>query len=308
MKKILVLALALVMIFAITATVSAKEPIATINVPKCTTAPTIDGAIASGEYKLVASFDKNGAAWSRDTQGVEDLDVKLDVYATWDDTYFYYAVKVSNHEPNYTPGPNSYVFEQPSIMTAMVYDDPTLAVFAAADGKDWDWGAAYAASFAREWTIGSTKEGVDFEAGPCNHFGAVRSNADYKFKVTHGDFDIYEQAIPWAAIGKTTGIEVGGKAGLAFSAVVKSVEGAAAEDYQGGYVAFASGIVGGKSFERYGLVNLTANEPFETEESEVETSKDESQTPPTGDGTAIFAVVSMIAIAGAAIVVSKKRR
>lgn len=311
MKKLVVLALALVMVFSITAAVSAKDPIATINVPKCTTAPVIDGVVSDEEYKLVASFDKNGSAWSRDTTGLDNLDVKLDLYATWDDDYFYYAVRVTNVEPNYTPGPNNWVFEQPSLMTAMVYDDPTLAVFAAADGKDWDWGVAYAAPFAREWTIGENKDGVAFEAGPCNHFGQVRSHADFKFEVVHGDFDVYEQAIPWAAIGKTEGIEVGGKAGLAFSNCVKSAEGYEDGEYAGGYVAFASGINGGKSFERYGLVNLTANEPFDSvvDETSEEVSVEESEgTAPTGDGTAIFAVIAMVAIAGAAVVVAKKRR
>lgn len=316
MKKLVVLALALVMVFSITAAVSAKDPIATIDVPKCTTAPVIDGVISDEEYKHIASFDKNGSAWSRDTTGLDNLDVTLDMYATWDDDYFYYAVRVTNVEPNYTPGPNNWVFEQPSLMTAMVYDDPTLPVFAAADGKDWDWGAAYAASFTREWTIGQYKDGVDMVEG-CNHFGAVRDHADFKFKVVHGDFDVYEQAIPWAAIGKTEGVEVGGKAGLAFSNCVKTAEGYHADaeppyyDYAGGYVAFASGINAGKSFERYGLVNLTANEPFDSvvDETSEEVSAEESEgTAPTGDGTAIFAVIAMVAIAGAAVVVAKKRR
>ena len=165
----------------------------------------------------------------------------MEVFATWDEEYFYLAVIVSNLEPNYTPGPNTYVFEQPSLMTGMLFDDPTLPQFAEPSGNDsWDWNAAYSQPFAREWTVGTTKDGIDFmkAAGysSVNHFGAVRSDPNFKVAVTHGDADIYEQAIPWSAIGKTEGIEIGGKAALALSACVKS----ATFKTDGGYVCFAS--------------------------------------------------------------------
>ena len=169
--------------------VSAKEPFTSINVPKANTAPVIDGKVSDGEYKLVASYDKDDPAWNRDTFGIDGKDVRMDVYATWDEEYFYFAVIVTNLDPNYTPGPNKYVFEQPSLMTGMLYDDPTLAKFAEPSGKEnWDWGDAAAQSFAREWTVGTTKEGTDFMNASgysgVNHFGAVRSHADFKASVT----------------------------------------------------------------------------------------------------------------------------
>ncbi len=243
--------------------VFAKEPFTSIDVPKCEKAPVIDGEIKDEEYKLVASYEEGEPAWKRDSSGVAGLDVKLDVYATWDDEFFYYAVIVTNLDPKYTPGPNTYVFEQPGLMTAMLRDDPTLPEFAEPTGaENWSWDAAAGKSFAKEWTVGSTKNDVEFMKAPgyssVNHFGAVRNDPNYKVVITHGDADIYEQAIPWAAIGKTEGIEVGGKAGFTFSACVKSVT----LSTDGSFICFASGI-SEKSFERYALVNLTANEPFD---------------------------------------------
>lgn len=180
MKRFLPVLLAVIMIFSITATVSAKDPFTKLNVPKCTTAPTIDGVISDGEYKLVATYDKTKPEWNRDSS--EDFAGKtpeLYVYATWDDTNFYVAVQAKNLEPNYTQSAGKVVFEQPSLMTAMVYDDPTLAIFASATGKDWDWGAAAATTFGREWTIGITKEGIDFTEAEgmtgVSFFGKVRS-------------------------------------------------------------------------------------------------------------------------------------
>ena len=51
-------------------------------------------------------------------------------------------------------------------------------------------------------------------------FDAARSH-EFKVSVSHGNVDIYEQAIPWEAIGKR--IEIGGKAGLALTAHVLSL-------------------------------------------------------------------------------------
>ncbi|HBL83665.1 MAG: hypothetical protein A2Y17_09005 [Clostridiales bacterium GWF2_38_85] len=305
MKKFLTIFVAILMVFAMLTTASAKDPFAAINVPQCTTAPVTDGTIGVGEYKLIASYDAGSALWSRDSLGLEEEDVTLDFYATWDADYFYYAVKVTCLDETHPAGPNNYVFEQPSIMTAMVYDDPTLDVFASADGSDWDWGDAYACTFAREWTIGRTGDGTELAAGPCNHFGTVRSDANFKWEAACADgYDVYELAIPWSAIAKTEGIEVGGKCGLAFSCVAKS----AATDYDGGIIAFASGIVGGKSFDRYAQVTLTANEPFVDEEESTPAEESDTTTIPTGDNMAIFAIIAVIALAGAVIVVSKVRR
>lgn len=305
--------LASIMIFSVTAAVSAKEPFAKLDVPKCETAPVIDGVISDGEYKLVATYDATSSDWSRDTHGLENYSPELQVFATWDDNYFYLAVRAKNLDPNYTNGPDLYCFQQPSLMTAMVYDDPTLPVFASSDGSDWDWLDAYNASFSREWTIGRDKAGdlfedSDIEYSGTNHFGALKDHADYKFEVKHGEYDVYEQAIPWAAIAKTDGIEVGGSCGLAFSAcVISSVD----EDYTGGYICYASGIDGAKNFERYAKVTLTANEPFDkVEESDPDPSEDSDPdpTPPTGDYAIAFVVLSIIALAGAAVVTAKKSR
>ncbi|NLB81831.1 MAG: hypothetical protein GX800_09565, partial [Clostridiaceae bacterium] len=71
MKRKLVMIFLFVFLLSVLlpAGVYAKEPFTSINVPKCETAPVIDGEISNGEYKLVASYDKDGDAWKRDTSG-----------------------------------------------------------------------------------------------------------------------------------------------------------------------------------------------------------------------------------------------
>ena len=73
------------------------------------------------------------------------------------------------------------------------------------------------------------------------------------------------------------------------------------------YIAFASGIVGGKSFDRYAQVTLTANEPFDTESSKPETSTP-GTTPDTRDITTVMVMIAVIAVIGAGVVVKKRSR
>ena len=324
MKKAIVVVLAVLMFAVCLVPTSAFVYNPELNVPKATTAPTVDGTVGDDEYTFVIDYNKDWSIWGITGEEYVDAAADYDItcYFAWDDDAFYYAVtakspvggRTYNNKDWSTTAP--FIFQRLSVMTGMLFDTPDNVLFYSED--NWTWSDSYNSSWTREWTISMDADGTQLST---NHFGSVVSHADYEFKVATVDgYEVYEQKIPWAAINSVVdGVEhnvnntVGGRVGIGATIVVKEQVPGVSDPYattEGVEVGFGGKLGGDSKFQAYAEVVLA-----EAGEQVVYTVKEDSgdestgtETPDTGDSFAFFAIFGVVALAAAVVVVKKARR
>ncbi len=232
------------------------------EIQKALGAVEVDGVISDGEYETVFEFDADELIWSiGSTETAEEYEPKL--YISWDETYLYTAVSLGSGKPRTYENTDylanrPYIFDRRHVMSAVILGDPTDPKYIPPVGASWEWADAYSTGYASEWTNTAQPDGTKICA---DHFGEVTANAAYKYEIKLGGFDneIYEQAIPWAAIAGGIGYEAkaGNVIGYAFSAACEEVDITVeqGEDENAVYAGFGAGINNGKNFAHY--VGLT---------------------------------------------------
>ena len=232
------------------------------EIKKAPGAVEVDGVISADEYETVFEFDADELIWNiGSTETAADYEPKL--YISWDETYLYTAVSLGSGKPRTYENTDyltvrPYIFDRRHVMSAVILGDPTDPKYIPPVGASWEWGDAYNAGFASEWTNTAQPNGDKICA---DHFGAVTADPAYKYEIKLGGFDneIYEQAIPWTAIAGGIGYEAkaGNVIGYAFSAACEEVDITVeqGEDENAVYAGFGAGINNGKNFAHY--VGLT---------------------------------------------------
>lgn len=349
MKKTLSIIVALVMIIACVASlavsVSAEDTAKReFTVYKVSTAPTVDGTIADGEYPLVTSWPEDTAMISR---GDYVANIEAYFYMCYDADYLYYAVKTECDAPHVAVMDNDntdddglyrYVFNAHHLMSCIIPDDPTNGNY---PDETATWSDLYNGGYCYEWTMIYTSEATVNHAAnesfATDHFGTptnliASGNATYACG-SDGSWDTYEIRIPWAVMYSTkqptalTGTE-GTVFGMDFTIgltnvsdndAVKANDGYDGKDgvYVGNYLYLAGcySVAGAKALNGCAVMTLggeytdvitdeSSAEATSSEAASTETS--ESGTPGTGDtGIIALAIISVIAVAGAVVIKRK---
>jgi hypothetical protein len=345
MKKTLSIIIALVMIIACVASlavsVSAEDTAnREFTVYKVSTAPTIDGTIADGEYPLVTSWPDDTAMVSR---GDYVKNIQAFFYMCYDADYLYYAVKTECDAPHVAMMDNTnqhYIFNAHVLMSLIIPDDPTNGNY---PDETATWSDLYNGGYCYEWSMIYTSEAVTgvHEANvpfATDHFSNLiaSGNATYATN-SDGSWDTYEIRIPWAAMYSTqqptalTGTEgtvFGMDFTLGLTNINEDADVIAAGGYDGTdgvykgnylYLAGCYSVAGAKSLKGCAVMTLggeytgvitdessaeaTSSEATSTEAS---TETSENGTPSTGDtGIIALAIISVIALAGAVVIKRK---
>lgn len=237
-----------------------------LKIKKAKTAPVVDGEIGAKEYATSIKFDASKNYWGvASTENAGSYDVIL--HMSWDETYLYTAISLKVGMPrtydntDFTAN-RPYIFDRRHVMSAIITGNPSDSKYYPADGKEWDWGAAFNSGLGTEWTLSAQPDGTNIKA---DHFGKLTENADFKYIVAVSKYDteIYEQKIPWAALagGSAFTAEDGAIFGYSFSACCEevSLEEDGEEDSGDVYACFGDGIINGKDFSRYVGITLSDN-------------------------------------------------
>ena len=211
----------------------------------------------------------------------------MDWYATYDNSFFYLAVVATcspEHVALHEDSSELYIFNAHHVMTSMLPDDPAQDKYLADDGgTEWDWSEAHAAGFANEWTIirNSDYDELDYS----NHFGEVALDENYQYEVAcAGGYDIYEQRIPWSAIGKDA-CAVGDIVGLALQVGLSDMGTGYTDD--GDMIFVSNGINNGKRFVELARLTLQASSELDSRpSSDYVITEEQTTAAPVEDTTA----------------------
>lgn len=295
MKKLLVTLLAVMMICS-TLMVAYAKPNEVIDVPQFTTAPKLDGVITEAEWgkPTVHVVDEQPTTqFCEETEITEPVaNLWFDLWIRWDATYYYIGI---------------------------VSPDNTHAL-AAGEVNLWDGDAVqmgfdpkgpnFTGDIASPWSEDYTNMAFGLVSGEGNILtswawygpmaGGQVEGAKYNIKRAN-NATTYEIAIPWESLGLENGV----KAGDVYGAVIGRVFADNEEDGCNGFITWGTGVFGPVPEEDMcgsNGIRLSA-----TDALNAATPSTGTAAPATADPFAISAVVMAVS-AGAALVISKKRR
>lgn len=324
MKKIVSLALAILMVACLASVFASAEvdPDIGVNRPvsiyEIETAPVADGTVNEGEYGEPVAVWPTDSIMQYKGDYAKNIDVKI--YMCYDADNLYYAVVTECDDPHiaYNEG-DHYIFNAHHLMSLIIPDDPARenedGSFVYPDASDYSWSAINSGGYCYEWTmIYNSKKN---EAEAANHFLALTNEAGVKYDVSSdGKYDTYEIVIPWTAMKSTTQpTALKGEDGTVFGfdcTIGLTDCGEGYDTTAGNFVYFGGGYTtsGAKNIRGCAVVTCSGKneEPVSEPSSEPvsEATSDKSTEPTSDSGIIALAVIASLAVAGA--VITKKVR
>ncbi len=273
------------------------------DIPKSNTTVALDGKIDDGEYMLISSYAPTNGDWCISDYGptiqyASESNPKhtIDLYASWDDNYFYVAVKAScpGHVANTDP-----VWNGCGVMCGFVDGDPRSGAYDSYTGYDAMSDVLHEIAF-------SVDEDGTINANHTTGDSVLDENTFIEYS-NDGTYDYYELAFTWDFMGFKP--EIGHELGWGFMYSTPNENAADGIDW----VCFQTDIVNGKLPQTYPKVTLRDVIPVVAPDTDVvdtdvaaDTTSAETTAPVTADGGIVAAAAVMAVAAG--VVLSKKHR
>ncbi len=315
MRKILAVLLAAVMLCSLIVSVSAEIPNEEVEALKFTTAPKLDGVITEAEWGKATVVVKESQATTQyvDSYGVDEDEANLyfNLWLRWDETYYYIGVTAPDTTHGLAKSEGS-LWNGDAIQMGFDPEGPNST-----DDKEDPWSGDYTnMAFGLVSGEGNTLSSWAW-SGPCEN-GQVEG-AKYNIKRDNG-ITTYEIAIPWDSIGVEQA-----KVGDIYGAVIARVLCDDEESGYNGWISWGTGILGRSSVDedvmcgsngiRLSATSATGAAAATTTTTTTTTPAASTTTattttttaPVTADAGIITALITMVASAGAALSIKKRR-